>query len=969
MKTLLCFCSLLTFGGLVHADESPIVYCTWNSDKTRTFDPAEWANDGTSTVIFRNIFDGNTSLSGSPKDLDLYGLVYEAAAGMSTWGTGGMFQEGGTYKLGAGGLTFKTRGALQVADRFGTCRMTLTANQTWMDERTSASDRSRVEIGYPYYYSASYAKMPIKASDGVTEWAIRGPLDVYFLANNNALADVSVTVSDGAKIGLIATYTHTSVRECDARLGARKLILKGDGERLIPQPSPNTGLPATAVTTYDAVHLACELELADGADLSLQNGLFAIGEISVTGTGTSEISGSFSNNLASTSVSLDETAELYLNAAISDGAAGASALTVTGSGLLRVNTDKYEATGTVTLSDDIRLQLEGSQTEKFLAQVSGKPTLIVSFGVNETNYMSNAALSNFSAVELLSGTLLVQSSRLPCTVTEKGGVLLDGTTVPWIVTDEVRTETELSLGAGEELKIYGSGLTDATAIHLTGGTLHFAGSATVSSPVDVSGAESWISADDGVTGSVAGAITANAILSLAGEGWKVLAGGATFTGNVIFRVAQGRARLLSGTYAFDKGSIIVGLRNTGDTDWGRELVVGNGATVTFAEYAGGSTTASISVHPRVDGANYLYESVLTVEDGGVIRVPGNRYVSLGNNQNVATLHMAGGLFEIANYSEIRFANGGYTTGKLIMDAGTLVLNRPFLMREATKTAQGYVIWNGGTIKLGKDWESGDSSLITTSLTGWTTLKVSVCIAGEDCVLDLTALPTKVTSVKNVSSAYESARNEWWGHGQLTVKGDKEFIMTAMPDGCRLRLEGDGTRVTFPADGRIYDYDVCAVNCVWRDPYRNAKYNVTNSWKSALGLAGLTWAGTNGVFTCNRDETPITVDCVTVAKTGVSDVVTGLPDGATFTDVTFETGATWVIGSARLDVPGDLLFGDMIRIAEETRPAYGPVLATAGESLTGNPTVEKAGSRKVMCVFDAVMKLVKQEFSGILMIVR
>ena len=93
------------------------------------------------------------------------------------------------------------------------------------------------------------------------------------------------------------------------------------------------------------------------------------------------------------------------------------------------------------------------------------------------------------------------------------------------------------------------------------------------------------------------------------------------------------------------------------------------------------------------------------------------------------------------------------------------------------------------------------------------------------------------------------------------------------------------------------------------------------------------------------------------------------DGTSFTNVTFETGAIWTVGATQLAVPGTLTFGEMIRIAESSRPAYAPVLATAGEALVGDPEVVKAGRRTVECVFDAAKREVIQTFRGMMLLLR
>ena len=954
------------FAALASAFADPVTQYLWWSAK----DAPVWKNADGDTVTWTNGNDAVWKSVPSDNATPSFNLTMNSLTLDTSTYRSGFWLDGGTYRIGAGGVTFAQRASIPVGAYGGTRRVVLTASQEW--KGTQSGSYSHFMIGYPgsYWSCREYWSMKLEVNNGVEWWKISGLLNVWIGGKNDQLGNVDVTVESPARLMLVSRHTVSgAVRYGDARLAAKKLILKGDGYPLVTSTLAFPNGHASdlyGVNTLDAAHLAPVLELADGADLALANGVFAIPDVRVSGTGESHVTGIITNNLATTAVTFSDGATLYLDASIYDGAAGSSAINATGSGTLKINTKKYSATGAISLGADITMCLVGDGGVTF--PFSGGAAIELDIGTGVTNCLSDAALAGYVGrpVKVTSGTLIVQSHdsmAIPgLNLSADGGEIVYASDCPLIVTDAARQEASITVGAGEELLVFGNGLTSATALSLTGGTVKFMRTATIASPISVSGAVSQIATwTNGICGTIAGAVTAAKDIKIAGPGRMEFTAGATFSGDTSLNAYDGEVELRSGNYAFgSSGFILVGTATTAATGnswvgtWCRKFVVGDGANVTFTAHNTSASVAHIKVHPLPDGAGYKRESVFEIATNGTVTLPNTSDISLGNNQNIGTLHINGGTLSLGEYGRIFLGNGGWATGYLKMDAGTLRLGG-YITRSVV-SGMGYVIWNGGTIRVDQTWIDGRACLIYPTGDGIpgkrNTMRVSVNVAGEDCVLDLTGC--RFASMTNMASQYNGMFNEWWGRGQLTVKGGKNFVMTSIPDGLRLRLEGDGTTVTFPCDGKVYDYDTCLVNCQWRDPYRAPTYNVTNSWLSSMTFANVTFAGTNCSFVCEREATPVYATNVTVTASGVSGVIDGLPADTTLKDVSFESGATWKIGATTLDIAGRLAFGDCLKALISPVPPFGTTqkVARAADGFADAPTAVEMRPRSYRLRLDA-----------------
>ena len=179
-----------------------------------------------------------------------------------------------------------------------------------------------------------------------------GALNAGLYGPDNELGNVTVTVSDTAKLWLFDI--------ADARLNAKKLVLSGDGVHMaFGGVSPVKGWAATAAKAYaptnvvamDNFHLAPEVELANGADVTAKGGIYAVSNLVVSGTGGSVISGDLTFTQAVSRVTFATTgASLELTTANAVAGGLSAGFAVAGPGTLKV-VDLAPFTGAFDVSD------------------------------------------------------------------------------------------------------------------------------------------------------------------------------------------------------------------------------------------------------------------------------------------------------------------------------------------------------------------------------------------------------------------------------------------------------------------------------------------------------------------------------------------------------------------------------------------------------------------------------------------
>ena len=875
-------------------------------------------NDGNSIAYFHNLATGGGSftLNGSANDqFKMYSLVADIPGWL-------MFDLRYTPLLiGAGGVDVKNGRYFIGSNQYKT-EVHLTANQTWTGSGTA--NNLLFSIGT---VRMQYCSSTLFADEGVTALNITGKLHPHLFSPSNELQNVTVTVSDSAKLWLIDV--------ADARLNAKKLVMSGDGVHMAfggvsPAKSWNGSDSAswcpTNIVAVDNAHLAPEVELAAGADISAVGGIYAISNLVVSGTQGSVISGDLVFTQAINRVTFaNEGANLTFSTANSVADGVAAGFAVDGPGTLFVE-DLAPFTGALEISDGAVFVYTQSETAETLSMnLSGGGTLRVATGSN-LFYVPTAKMADFTGnFEVVSGTLVLDSELEAGRVIVDGGSVIYASTDPSVVTDEVRSESAITVASNETLLVYGNGLTAATALTMAGGTVRFCQSATVASPVTISAPGSSFVADGlAVTGTVSGYITSHmydnnktlvtAGTILAGQGCIRLTGGGSFQWKANpLRSLDGEAVFDGGTWEFYScGSM--GLHQTKpysstalDATYGRRWTVRNGATLKI--YGANNDTYQTNI--EVKGNEYsstIYntrEAFLDIENGGTVELGSRGGVVAGWVKARGTIRVAnGGVLKSTNpLSIIRIGHSQYAWGVLRLQEGGQVeisapIQRYFYSKSANQQPQGNFIWEGGTLKVTNNFSNDQLAIFSTASTPPASddpavingLRVWTKIVGDSCVLDLTDLPVRETPLANVPAGYDRA--EWFGTGTLTVKGGKTFKMNSFASGIGLVLEGAGTKVLFPDDAQFHDYEKCVVTeNVTPGP---AHYSTFSNLLSAVALKSFAAKGLGVSLVSENATNTLSIATATALPDGeFSNGTITFPGGLSVTNLTFAEGS--VIG--------------------------------------------------------------------------
>lgn len=689
--------------------------------------------------------------------------------------------------IGEDGLDLPNGGCLGFGDTGESERLWLTAPQTWTGPADS-SKRAHVAIGHDNW--ADFYKCKVNA-DGCPSWTIRQGMNVWFTWTNR-LSKTAVTVVHPAKIWLEKEWDLYSVRKVgQPAIGAKSLTLSGEGTLLEAggksSIASGRGHEATLESELNGGTLTEDLTLDAGADILGTGAGWDIPTLKVTGAGASELKGSWTFRRARTAVSIEAGATLSLTGTSYAEATGVAAgLDVTGAGTLRIDLAAYRLTGALTLGADVKLVLTGSG--EFRQPIAGGSTVEVWAGERPL-VLNAAALAGYTGnVTVKAGQLVLAPVPQGVTVVEDGGTLFDVSAPspdPWVVTDAVRPEATLTVGAGETLHVYGSGLTAATELVLAGGTVVFCRSATIASPVTVTarsgvGADSW-----GVTGELSGYVTSvreeKTSLDLSGEGTVNLSGGGKFERVDLF-VRKGRANLTAGTFVLENADAGV---YEGDY-----LGVRDGARVEFLHADG---VYGLRAKPQ-----YRAEAVVEVCSNATVLLNQNCTILLGGWQSWGVFRLSGGTVHIVNGTRIHV---GYDTdgwGAFEINDGELNTSQSF--RTFGRGSKGRIKWRGGCIRLKPQFWTYDGNEFR-YLDG-TSSNLTFSVEGPNCVLDLNGA-AGFTNV--VANAWNADSWQWTEGGRLTVTNGGTFVMNRFPENgrvavkdCRLEIADD--RV--PAIGEI-----------------------------------------------------------------------------------------------------------------------------------------------------------------------
>jgi hypothetical protein len=368
-----------------------------------------WTNAAGETVSWENYNDGNTlayfqhkghsassfTLRGLDKPFRAYGLVVDWSGTWIYWDMRGDF----ALELGAGGVDVK-RSRLYFGYN-GNTELHLSADQVWTGSGKSGDDHWFSVGGITG--NTRYSKLV--ANEGVTRLDITGHLNASLYAPDNQLSDVTVTVSDNAKLWLADL--------ADARLNAKKLVLDGDGVRMafgsaLPEkawyyPTDEAYAP-TNIVAVDNFHLASEIEFANGADITAKGGIYAITNLTVSGTAQSEVSGSLMFTQAVSRIMFaDEGASLAFVTTNSVAECLCAGFDVSGPGSLKIShVEPFSGELSIAAGSTVELTMPG----RLNATLSGEGILTANSG--GMIYIPVLKTTGFAGrIVLASGTLIL----------------------------------------------------------------------------------------------------------------------------------------------------------------------------------------------------------------------------------------------------------------------------------------------------------------------------------------------------------------------------------------------------------------------------------------------------------------------------------------------------------------------------------------------------------------------------------
>ena len=884
--------------------------------------------------------------------LDAYKLVVSPGSNARYWWDGG----NGALKIGAGGVEFTAPCFWSHINSGLMDKVTLSADQTWRN--ASSAGTARLALGSKMTWKDNmYNKARISAASGVTAWNLTGDLEVWLYSPVNRLQDVTVTVSDQAKICLVASD--------DPRLNAKKLVLDGSTMPFDVQLVNDTSsYESRTIGTIDVEHVTDDVELRNGATISVGSATFAIPELKVTGAGNSFTGTGLTLAQATSTVTFtEEGSELDFNVKLSEGAG--SSIAVTGPGTVGFVADKDGGyRGVLNLSATSKAKIAGSDV--FAADIRGGAGLeIAAQGL----VVLSGSIADFTGEEIVvsSGMLLVGAmGGLPAGTsirTAGEGVVMFATSqgydpdrvtgtknVVFAASDDIYVMGDpisadaLTLNAGQRLHVYGNGLTADTALTLAGGTVIFHGNATIASPVVVSALTVITTEVASVTGTFAGRYdsqvsSASYGTKIYGDGTVRFAGGGSFPSEPdSVGVLGGEIHFTGGEYAFGSRAILV-LTSTGTPDingnWCKRMLVADGGSVKLADRNG----IAIYGYSRTNGAYYFDEAVMEVAEGGTVELEGQSRVQLGGNQAKARILVNGGTWKMGT-GRVQFGGSGMGTGVIELNSGVFEtggsFGRTYYTSNSDYQDQGRFIFNGGTLRLLEG--DGCRTLFTT----WGTspspaeehrdkLRAWMCVDGSDCTIDV----AEGLTITNVPPNFE--RSEWFGHGKLTVTGGGTLVMNAVAEDVDLSLADTGTKVKITDAALVYDDAKCRTT-MNVNPYKD-KYSTLPQANGYLrdSLAFKTF-GLDGMGTSFAVEgtLPVAVTNVQVGASGEwNSSWSVLGDGVTLQDITFAENA--VIGASKA---ADGTLGKVVFPGTMTLPA---AMRYCGRQLGGGGSVLSAAT--------------------------
>lgn len=920
--------------------------------------PMSWTNGNYAVVTA--IKSGNFGIRTATS---FYGLQFDCVPPSSTWIDGDA-----CVTLGAGGLTFTNGGNFRRGRGYAVKHINLAADQVW--ENKSATKAAEVSLGHDAYVhriegelKTQYTRDYMGADEGVHSLTLRGDLSLW-LYYTNRLSEVDVRLESPAQLRLTQRFNNGGMVTNSPALNARTLTLAGDGVRYCAG-STATSAPGCwhyLLTEMSAATIAPTLELEDGADIQGEDGVFAVPALTVRGAGTSEFLGNWTFANADTAVTLEDGATLRFTGAI--GETSPAGLTVGGTGKVVIDNATWNLSGPITIGENVTLEIVNYT--RLQNPIRGAGKLRVSADGTYPRMLSTlTTLAEYRgpSVTVTGGKVLFESRDAMAEAgiavdVEGSGVAVYGGSVDKIVTNVPFPDATCRVEKDETVLVCGNGLTADTTLVLNGGSVRFLAPATIASPVSVT-ASSWIETDAAsITGRVTGVITSAVVtgerlasctitpygLGTRGAGTVVFSGGGTFPSwKDGLWVLNGDLVLSGGVWSFVSAHFgtAYSANKSGGGTWGKSFRILDGAQVSVSH-------ATLCAQGRDDGGSAKDASEIIVDgDATLVTFSSSGGIKLGANQACGKLRVRGGRVLQNRGTALWTGSANISAGEVHLEGGVLEINRSILRPYSSNPdyqGMGVVVWNGGTLKVGADFESPllfNTSETAPSETTAQYFRLKGKIEERGGVLDLAGL--KASVLTNCPPRLD--RTEWYGTGELTVRGGKRFVMNAYPNAASVRVAGDGTEVVVSEAAQVYDYAKCVANESF-GPYQQ-KYSAAGSVVEDLSVVACTIAGKGATLTSEGNARQVSVGDVFVTSDGAFDNLTlTAAGGLEATNLTFAANATLgaaLAGAATrpFELVGSLALPATLGYASrKLAPGSGDFVVFRAATLTGDPVWTK-----------------------------
>ena len=565
-----------------------------------------------------------------------------------------------TYSLGAYGLRAEVAG---VQVRCYNAVFNLAESQTWQGLPSESLSASPLTILMPgYTLSPSSANSRFTATGEDVTFRIAGDMRILLAATNCSLSTCDVVVEKPAYLAMRRWTFKNSDAVLEGHLGARSLTLDGGAGLIFGSTSTNT------IPIFSPDRISPTVILTNGAVLA------ASAATTVTG-GVEIVSAAGAANAVSGTYVLADSLTVFK-------AEMGATLDLSAADIPKDAFFTLSGSGKIVFGDDVR-QLDAAQLQNFSGTIGiSSGTLYipcaadipasVKFETTGDGLLSFGDAAGFDAATRLSGT----------------ANMTDGSS--GLVITDVKRES-VSVGAGETLLVFGSGLDADGALSIAAGAkVLFCKTATIAAPITQSGAVTFETYSPAVTGTVSGVYTASdGVLTVVSPGLLRLAFSGTADSTLYgLTMKSGHAEITTGRInclghlTFNGGYLTIkdgGRWYFGEADY-RYLQLNQAQTedATLEIGSGGYCQPINSYHHHIYiGADKNHTSRLFLNGGEFRMVTGNSFTIDGN-----------GILEIDNGGILRTVRP-IGSGSDLGDRGGIILgNGTFCSFNSSPTAEG-----------------------------------------------------------------------------------------------------------------------------------------------------------------------------------------------------------------------------------------------------------------------------------------